>query len=157
MNLKSNNSVDNTSVAYVYSTSTNDIDFIKWKETSERSTTIPEGRIKIKGGANIPNSNFMTPRGVVTPLNQSQLDFLEKNELFNSLVNQGFFKVTKNKIKISKAVKDMNPRDKCSALRESDYKTPPVLNQFSKKINCDDDNEERFEASNDFYDREDFV
>lgn len=153
MRSEANNVVDNTSAAYIYSTASNDVNFVNWKKTSERSVTIPEGNIKIKGGANVPNSNLMTPKGVVTPVTQSQLDFLEKNKLFNSLIDQGFLKITKNKIKISKAVKDMEEKDKCANLRESDYKKPPVLNQFSKKAN---DGEE-FSSSNDFYDREDFV
>ena len=78
-------------------------------------------RIVIKGGANLANKHFETPRGVLTTLSIADYEILKENEVFKRHKGRNFILVDESsKIDVEKAVGDMKEKDKSAPKTEKD-------------------------------------
>jgi hypothetical protein len=115
---------------HVYSTLTASQKFPAWKQGGA-DLKVYDKFVCVKGGANLTDKNFVTPQGVVTSLTDDEYEMVKDNATFNKFVDRGFFKVTKKKVSdISKAVSDLNARDKSAPLTDGDFEKDkaPKLN-----------------------------
>lgn len=82
--------------------------------------------IAIKGGANNARrggeSGVITPQGVITEVSEDDLALLMKDENFKLHLDGGHLKVSNEKVKVSKAVKDMKDKDESAPLVDKDFK-----------------------------------
>ena len=114
---------------YIHSTLTNDTAYASYVKTGDGSPNKIERQVLIKGGANRATKQLVTPLGAVTSVTDEELEFLEKNELFQQHKKGGFIKVTKWDSNPDRAVHDMTPKDGCAP------KTPDDPEYKGKTIN----------------------
>jgi hypothetical protein len=84
---------------YIYSTLTNSQKYTKWSKPAEAGA-LPAvvHEVVVHGGANLSTGTksapyFHTPRGVMTPIDESDLAILKENEEFQNHVKRGFISV----------------------------------------------------------------
>lgn len=78
---------------YILSTATNDNEFpVYGKAQPGRAPTV-SGSVIIRGKAGLPNKHLWTPRGVVTPVTDEQLDQLRASKVFARMEAGGWFTV----------------------------------------------------------------
>lgn len=108
---------------FIYSTLSSDMVYASW----DKGPDLPKRRqgILIKGGAGIASKHLITPKGVVTEITDEELKELKENQVFNLHCTNGFIKIEYEKIKITNAIKDMEPKDKSTPLVPSDFPSPP--------------------------------
>ena len=106
---------------YVYSTASNDSTFIQWLPAPEGSIPVRGRSVVVKGGANVIDKNFVTPRGVVTSVTDEELSFLESLPSFNRKVTAGFYTVQRKQVEVEKVVKSMTKKDKSAPKTTEDY------------------------------------
>lgn len=117
---------------YVYSTLTCDNIYTGYSKPADRNALpLPIKQVTIRGGSNVANKHFVTPKGVVTQVNDEDLEFLESNPGFKQHKENGFIKVEKKEVDVEKVVKNM---------REKDLSAPKTPKDFEKKVNNDSDN-----------------
>jgi len=104
---------------FVYSTSSNSSAYILFEHAEDMP--IEKQRVTIYGGANVPNKQLVTPRGVVTEVSDEELDFLMKNDGFLQHMKAGFITVEKRKVDVDKVVANMEPKDKSAPLTSKDF------------------------------------
>lgn len=80
-----------------------------------------ERSVLIKGGANVADKNFITPRGVVTTISVEELALLEQDKLFQLHVKNGYLVVDKSLVDVDKVVADMEGRDESAPLVPEDF------------------------------------
>jgi K+-transporting ATPase c subunit len=99
--------------AFIYSTLSTDMEYAHWENRAGQPVKVKS--VKILGGANIckegDSGKFFTPRGVVTKVNDEDLDLLQKNEVFNLHQKNGFISVEKSEKKVDKAIENMASTD----------------------------------------------
>ena len=94
--------------------------------------------VLIKGGANIADKNFITPRGVVTTITEEDYEFLKENSMFKTHVDNGYITVEKSNTSIDKVVADMVARDESAPMVPQDYEVdgkeaPTVKSTYTKR------------------------
>lgn len=112
---------------YVYSTLTCDNLYVDYEKSQNLNVKV--GQVLIKGGANVATVGMraaITPHGAVTEVTDDQLELLEKNPHFKDHVERGFIKVDRAKLKLEKAVKDMNKKDEGAPKNRKDLETMDV-------------------------------
>lgn len=98
---------------YVYSTLSNDNIYADYDNSgSNKDTPTVVRQILIKGGAGIATKHLVTPLGIVTKVEDHELEALLKNEGFKQHMENGFIKVDKKKVHVEVVVADMQTRDK---------------------------------------------
>lgn len=121
---------------YVYSTlSCNNI-YRSYKATSDLPVAGDE--VLIKGGANIATKNLVTPRGVVTEIDENQLQLLQNDEVFKLHQKNGFIKIEEKLVDAEVVAADMDSRDQSAPLTPEDYTgneagAKPVVEKKSRK------------------------
>lgn len=110
---------------YVYSTLSNDQNYITWAETPEGSLVgVKEHEVLIKGGANIATKHFDTPAGVRTEITDFDLDHLKRNMCFQKHVDGGFIQVREEKVDAEVAVgAGMNQKDESAPVTPNDFES----------------------------------
>ncbi len=109
---------------YIYSTLSNDQNYTVWM-TDPKSQKLPiqEKVIPIAGKANIANKvNLITPRGVLTTVDDDQLKALQSLDSFNRQVKGGWIVVEKKKADADEVAKNMKGKDKSAQLDEKSIK-----------------------------------
>lgn len=99
--------------SYVYSTLTNDVAYTTWSKPSDPAI-LPEvvHQVVIKGGANVAGKHFVTPRGVATAVNDTDVEHLKNNLLFKEHEKKGFVVIETKKLDAEVVVaKGMQQRD----------------------------------------------
>lgn len=106
---------------YVYSTLANDQRYTEWHDSGN---DLPiEGRgVFIKGGTGVANDRLITPIGVMTEIDESELAILEKCPIFNMHRKNGFVTVEKSKVDAEKVAADLSLEDASAPMTPSDYK-----------------------------------
>lgn len=111
---------------YVYSTFTNPVAYVEYEEPSEaskiRGYNIIVKKVVIKGGHGLATKQLVTPRGVVTQVNESDMDFLLQNKLFQQHVKAEFIAYDKKRIDPEKKAKNMADKDGSAPLTPEDFK-----------------------------------
>ena len=99
---------------YVYSTKTSATAYALYNMPDEgvKSPPILDRIITIKGGANLSDGHFQTPKGVSTKVSDEDLTALEQHPVFKRHCDRGFLVVDKKKSPSEKVAKDMKAKDK---------------------------------------------
>ena len=119
------------SQVYVYSTLSAPV---RYSFYLQGGNDIPreERGILIRGGANVADKNFITPRGVQTMISAEEYALLKENKLFKTHVENGYITVEEKSVDIDKIDSDMETRDESSPLVPEDFiaedKPAPVVN-----------------------------
>jgi hypothetical protein len=115
---------------WVYSTATNDTIFTEYSEAVDGMLPVAKRWVTVKGGANLPERRtLITPYGIGTEISKSDAEFLSNDNLFNTMVKNGFMKLMVLKYDAEKVAADMKSRDGSSPLVPQDYtqsKAPTV-------------------------------
>lgn len=84
--------------------------------------------VSIKGGAGVARrggeTGILTRQGVVTTIDDDELSMLKANPVFQMHMKNGFVQIIEsdNKVNVTKAVKDMEAKDKSAPLTEDSFK-----------------------------------
>lgn len=106
---------------YVFSTLANDQKYQNW--ISGGNDIPSKGHsVLIKGGTGVANQRLITPLGVMTEIEEVDLEELEKNQVFKMHKEKGFITVQRKKAEAEKVAADMNLKDESAPLTDSDYK-----------------------------------
>lgn len=113
---------------YVYSTATNSITYVEYEKNASSDIAIvktwPDGlpmKVTINGGHGVANKHFLTPRGVVTQIQDREMEYLLTNEAFIRHVDKGFMVYDKKKVNPEKKARDMQDKDGSAPITPSDY------------------------------------
>lgn len=117
---------------FVHSTLSSDHQYTNWTRPSEKamSPEVIPNPVLIKGGANMATSpdtkkGRHTPKGVMTEVTESQMEYLERCTAFKRHLKEGLVRVTTSKEDPEDIAKDMKPKDGSAPLTESS----PELNK----------------------------
>lgn len=89
--------------------------------------------VTIKGGAGVANRRtIITPRGVVTEVNEEQAKFLAQHPVFRRHMARGFLSETASKVDGDEAAADMTGRDESAPLVDQDIEDKPETPQVVK-------------------------
>ncbi len=92
-----------------------------------RGPNVRKGGVLIKGGAGVASRKHAlaegstTPPAVLTPVTDDELDFLKKDEVFQTHLKNGYVKILNSKGSPERIAKDM-PSDKSAPLTDVDFK-----------------------------------
>lgn len=126
--------------AYVFSTLTCDQLYTNWIKGGA-DVAIVERQILVKGGAGVANDRIITPRGVVTEIDEEDIAILEQNEVFKIHQKNGFVMIERKAADPEKVAADMASRDGSAPLTPNDYQAndnneaiqAPVVNKKGRK------------------------
>lgn len=104
---------------YIYSTLSSDQIYTNYKR-SPAGLPIPESSTYIKGGANIMTKALVTPFGVVTEVNEKELEELRKNSVFLLHLQNGFITISEAKADVEAVAADMTTRDQSAPIVAGD-------------------------------------
>lgn len=80
---------------------------------------LADGReVLISGRANVANKNLITPKGVVTEVDENVVEALKNNKIFAAHVRNNFLKIEVVKTDPEKVAKDMTAADKSAQATE---------------------------------------
>jgi len=105
---------------YIYSTLTCDNAYATYADNGNKDVPVVKRSVLIRGGHGVANKQLMTPRGVVTMINDEELELLEKNPSFQKHVERGFLTVEKREIAPEKVADDMAEKDRSAPLTPED-------------------------------------
>jgi hypothetical protein len=123
---------------YIYSTSSSDNEF-RFFNRSPDGKPIPNGGIVIRGGANVANKNFITPRGVVTTVSEEVLERLKTHPVFQRMVDKGFLSHRNDKVDPEKQAAEMATRDLSAQAVDEDFESEGALQPISNATGSDDE------------------
>lgn len=106
---------------YVFSTMSTDVDYTIYGEAVNDMPTI-ERRITINGGANVATKRLITPRGVMTPVEDADLEILNAHPIFIMHQKNGFITVEKKSHDPDEVATNMKARDESAPLTDGDFK-----------------------------------
>lgn len=116
---------------HIASTMTSDVKYTRWISNpgginTKRPVTVGKDHVLVKGGHGVAqrqdNGGLVTPNGVITAVTDEELEFLMKDETFQTHLKHGAVKVLKQNTTPEKAVKDMEQENKAGPLTEKDFK-----------------------------------
>jgi len=121
---------------YIYSTLTADNSYALWQppvkgDTVRRMKLDEKGnaiRLNVRGGANVSNKHFVTPKGVLTVADKDLYEAVKNDACFQAHCDGGFIKVEQKEAKTEKVTKDMTKKDKSAPKTKADYKKAPKTN-----------------------------
>jgi len=97
---------------------------------------VVERSITINGGANVVDKkHIITPKGVVTEVNDEDLAILESIWLFKKHKENGFIRVEKKSVAVEKVAADMQEKDKSAPVSPDDYKDTEVKSKPKPSTN----------------------
>lgn len=113
---------------YVYSTLSSNVDYCSYKKT-DNNIAVVNKKVTVKGKANVAVPNVVdmmgmpihTPLVCETLLNDSDIEFLKSNPLFQMHLENGFVLVSGKQLKPEKARAEMAHRDKSAPRTPKDY------------------------------------
>ncbi|HEX7687355.1 MAG TPA: hypothetical protein VF453_06600 [Burkholderiaceae bacterium] len=107
---------------YIYSTLTSDMHYTAWLPPVEKGAIANVERVVfIRGGSGVANDRIVTPSGVRTEIDDSDLEVLQKNEVFKLHVKNGHMRVERKDVDAEKVAADMNRADPSAPKTPADY------------------------------------
>lgn len=107
---------------YIYSTLSADNDIVMHSKNAD-GNLIKKGKVTLFGKANIANKKtLITPKGVMTPLDDKEYDLIKDNHSFKKWIEKGFITVESKTEDVEKVSKNMTSKDKSAQKIDSDYK-----------------------------------
>lgn len=116
---------------YVYSTLTNDQNYVVY-EVNAAGLPVVVGSVEIAGGHGRINKHLVTPLGVLTTVDETQMALLKRCPTFELHQKNGFIRVETSKRDAEAVASTMETADKSRQLNPSDYKKSrrkPVTNK----------------------------
>lgn len=109
---------------FIYSTLSADQNFTVWiKPDAKGQVPKPVKTIVIAGKANIMHKkNMITPKGVVTKVEDAELVALSEMPAFTRFVDRGFITVEAKQVEVEKVAADMKKKDASAPITEEDIK-----------------------------------
>lgn len=119
---------------YVFSTLSTDVDYTVYGESINDLPTI-EKRITIQGGANVATKHLITPKGVMTVVEDADFDILNAHPVFLMHQKNGFITVETKAANPEKVATNMTARDESAPLTADDFNEDevPTTSKGSKK------------------------
>ena len=108
---------------YVFSTLSSDMNYTNYVEGGA-DIPIALPFVHVKGGAGVANDRLITPRGVMTEIDEEQLDYLRANKVFQLHEENGHMKVEDAAHDADKVVADMEGRDTSAPIVPQDDVAP---------------------------------
>jgi hypothetical protein len=105
---------------YVFSTLSSDQAYSVVKSRADGSYDIV-GSVLIRGGANVADKHFVTPRGVMTRITEDEFKAIENDTSFILHVANGYLKYEDAPADVEKVVADMEGRDQSAPLTPNDF------------------------------------
>jgi hypothetical protein len=107
---------------FIYSTLSGNQRYVKFA-LDPKGQRLPRevASVLVRGGANVADRNFITPKGIVTQVTEDEYALLKENSLFQLHVKNGFITVDDAKVDIDKMVAELNGRDQSAPLIEADF------------------------------------
>lgn len=117
--------------AYIVSRAAQDIEYTEW-EKNKTGTHEKVKSVIIKGGAHVINRETLkTPHGVITPVTDEELKFLQNNSTFKRHQEAGFMEIAGRKDDAEDLADEEGQRDNGSQLTKKDFEdrglTPPKV------------------------------
>lgn len=106
---------------YVYSTLSSPQAYTIWRK-AESDLPLKEHTVHIAGGANVANGHFLTPRGVLTVVEDADMDQLLNCDMFQRHVERGFIRIEAKEAKVDAVAADMTPKDASAPATAADFK-----------------------------------
>jgi hypothetical protein len=107
---------------FVYSTLAAPQAYTSYVKNSDKEMCIVEKTVHIKGGTGVMDArNVMTPRGVVTQIDDEELKCLMENPVFKMHIENGFITVETKEVKVEKVADRMNQKDKSRPVTPDDF------------------------------------
>ena len=113
---------------YVYSTATNSGTYVEYENNASNELAIPKKwpdgtsmKVTIKGGHGLADKHFVTPKGVVTKVTDSEMEMLLRNPAFKRHMDRGFMTYDKKNIEPWKKAANMAQKDGSAPLTPADY------------------------------------
>jgi hypothetical protein len=107
---------------FVFSTLATDMRYTHWIPGADAGAMASEGpTVFIKGGAGVANDRIVTPLGVMTEVDDAELEMLHKNNVFLLHKTNGHMSVQKKSTDVEKVAADMNRADPSSPKTPADY------------------------------------
>lgn len=106
---------------YILSKLANTQVYTQYVKGTSDNLNIVSAQVEVKGGADVTNSNLITPEGVLTQVSAAQLDILKANKDFQRHLENGVVKYFNTQPNIEKNTKSMS-KDKSKQLTKEDYK-----------------------------------
>lgn len=107
--------------AYIFSTLTSSQEYRNYATGGADLPNVDKSVI-VAGGANVPNKQLITQYGVMTTVDAEDLEWLERNEMFQLHKKNGFITVRDKPADPEKvAGDDMQSRDQSAPLVEEDF------------------------------------
>ncbi len=114
---------------YIYSTLSSDQLYVRWGDGPKGGLPQRDASVLISGKANIATKHLVTPKGVLTIVDDEQMKILIENRSFNTHGKNGFITVERKKAESADEVAaNMTPRDLSAPLVDKDFKKPPKTN-----------------------------
>lgn len=118
---------------HIASTMTSDVKYTSWVSNpggiNTKKEIVGKDHVLIKGGHGVAhrraNGGLETPQGVITAVSDAELEFLKKDEVFQTHMKHGFVKIlapAAAKAAPEKIAKDMPDADKSAPLTDNDFK-----------------------------------
>lgn len=115
---------------YVYSTASCDNQYAHYEETGGQLPAL-KFVVKVAGKANITDKHFVTPKGVVTELQDWEAEFLERDPTFQQQVEAGFMKLEKRKKDPEKVAEEMTKRDRSAPVSADRFQFDKANNTYT--------------------------
>lgn len=106
---------------YILSKLANTQIYTQYAKGTSDNLNIVCAEIEVKGGADVINTNLITPEGVLTQVSAAELDILKANQDFQRHLEKGVVKYFGTQPNIEKHTQLMN-KDKSKQLTKDDYK-----------------------------------
>ncbi len=122
---------------YIYSTHTNDVQYVEFEKNTSRNYSVIKRRFVVKGGHGMSDKHFITKEGVVTRVDRDDdLEWLMTLPSFQKHIEKGFIRVQKRKEDADKVVKrDMCNKDGSAPLTPADYVVVDAENHIYRSKN----------------------
>lgn len=104
---------------FVFSTLTSDQLYTEYLPSANDLPT-PGGQVLIRGGAGVMNDRIVTPHGVMTQVDDSQMAILMNVPAFREHAQNGYIKVLESEADPDKVAADMASRDGSAPLVPQD-------------------------------------
>ncbi|CNI48238.1 hypothetical protein [Yersinia pekkanenii] len=119
---------------YIFSTISTDVKYTFYGQSANDMPAI-EHTITIKGGANVATKNLITPKGVMTSVEDAEVDMLNTHPVFLRHKKKGFVHVEAKQAAPDEVASDMEARDESAPLIDDDFNgedAPPTTSKTKK-------------------------
>lgn len=116
---------------YIASTLSASVQYTAYAETGGDLPAVAK-TVTIAGGAGVANKHFVTPRGVITNVDDADVKMLLANPIFKIHMANGYVQILDSVTDGDAAAADMTGRDNSAPLVNEDFEKAPVTARKGK-------------------------